>query len=52
MTTGTVLVSGEMRNCVAVNSPNETTNVVLRSFKDEDRLLVNYDDEDLQRIFG
>jgi DNA-binding Lrp family transcriptional regulator len=31
---------------------NSTTNVVLRSFKDEDRLLVNYSDEDLSRIFG
>jgi DNA-binding Lrp family transcriptional regulator len=31
---------------------NSTTNVVLRSFKDEDRLLVNYSDEDLGRIFG
>lgn len=31
---------------------NSTTNVVLRTFKDENRLLVNYDDEDLERIFG
>lgn len=30
---------------------NSTTNIVLRSFKDEDRLLVNYDREDLERIF-
>lgn len=31
---------------------NSTTNIVLRTFKDEDRLLVNYDDEDLERIFS
>jgi DNA-binding Lrp family transcriptional regulator len=31
---------------------NSTTNVVLRTFKDEDRLLVNYDDEDLEVLFG
>ncbi|WP_336134512.1 Lrp/AsnC family transcriptional regulator [Natronomonas amylolytica] len=30
---------------------DSTTNVVLRTFKDEDRLLVNYDDEDLKRLF-
>lgn len=30
---------------------NSTTNIVLRSFKDEDRLLVNYDDEDLERLY-
>ena len=30
---------------------NSTTNIVLRTFKDEGRLLVNYDDEDLERIF-
>ncbi|MCY4731788.1 Lrp/AsnC family transcriptional regulator [Natronomonas gomsonensis] len=30
---------------------NSNTNVVLRTFKDEDRLLVNYDDEDLETIF-
>ena len=31
---------------------NSTTNIVLRTFKDEDRLLVNYDDEDLERLFS
>nr|WP_276280221.1 Lrp/AsnC family transcriptional regulator [Halorussus sp. DT72] len=31
---------------------NSVTNVVLRSFKDEPRLLVNYDDEDLTELFG
>lgn len=31
---------------------NSTTNIVLRTFKDEDRLLVNYDDEDIERIFS
>lgn len=31
---------------------NSTTNIVLRTFKDEDRLLVNYSDADLERIFG
>lgn len=31
---------------------NSTTNVVLRTFKDENRLLVNYDDKDLERIFS
>lgn len=31
---------------------NSTTNVVLRTFKDEDRLLVNYDDEDLEALFS
>ena len=30
---------------------NSTTNIVLRTFKDEDRLLVNYDDTDLESIF-
>lgn len=30
---------------------NSVTNVVLRDFKDEQRLLVNYDDEDLERLF-
>lgn len=30
---------------------NSTTNFVLRSFKDENRLLMNYSDEDLKRIF-
>jgi DNA-binding Lrp family transcriptional regulator len=31
---------------------NSTTNIVLRTFKDEDRLLVNYDEEDLERVFS
>lgn len=31
---------------------DSTTNVVLRTFKDEDRLLVNYDDDDLEALFG
>lgn len=31
---------------------NSTTNIVLRTFKDEDRLLVNYDEEDLEAIFS
>ncbi|SEO20437.1 DNA-binding transcriptional regulator, Lrp family [Halogranum amylolyticum] len=31
---------------------NSTTNIVLRTFKDENRLLVNYNDEDLERIFS
>lgn len=31
---------------------NSNTNVVLRTFKDEDRLLVNYDDRDLERLWG
>jgi DNA-binding Lrp family transcriptional regulator len=30
---------------------NSRTSIVLRSFKDEDRLLVNYDDEDLESLF-
>jgi len=30
---------------------NSTTNIVLRTFKDEDRLLVNYDEEDLEALF-
>lgn len=30
---------------------NSTTNIVLRTFKDEDRLLVNYDEDDLERVF-
>jgi len=30
---------------------DSVTNVVLRSFKDEPRLLVNYDEEDLEKIF-
>ncbi|WP_228546327.1 hypothetical protein [Halegenticoccus tardaugens] len=31
---------------------NSTTNIVLRTFKDEDRLLVNYNDEDLEQLFS
>jgi DNA-binding Lrp family transcriptional regulator len=31
---------------------NSTTNIVLRTFKDEDRLLVNYDEDDLERVFS
>jgi DNA-binding Lrp family transcriptional regulator len=31
---------------------NSTTNIVLRTFKDEDRLLINYDEEDLKTIFS
>ncbi|MBX0296241.1 Lrp/AsnC family transcriptional regulator [Haloarcula nitratireducens] len=31
---------------------NSTTNIVLRSFKDEDRLLVNYDGEDLEALYS
>lgn len=31
---------------------DSTTSVVLRTFKDEDRLLVNYDDEDIERMFS
>lgn len=31
---------------------NSTTNIVLRTFKDEDRLLVNYDEEDLKALFS
>jgi DNA-binding Lrp family transcriptional regulator len=31
---------------------NSTTNIVLRRFKDEDRLLINYDEEDLKTIFS
>lgn len=30
---------------------DSTTNIVLRTFKDEDRLLVNYDDNDLKELF-
>ena len=30
---------------------NSRTSIVLRSFKDEDRLLVNYDDEALEALF-
>lgn len=30
---------------------NSRTSIVLRSFKDEDRLLVNYDDDDLEVLF-
>lgn len=31
---------------------NSTSNIVLRSYKDEDRLLVNYDEEDLKVLFS
>jgi DNA-binding Lrp family transcriptional regulator len=31
---------------------NSTTNIVLRTFKDEDRLLVNYNEDDLERVFS
>lgn len=31
---------------------NSTTNIVLRTYKDESRLLVNYDDADLESIFN
>jgi DNA-binding Lrp family transcriptional regulator len=31
---------------------NSTTNIVLRTFKDEDRLLVNYDEGDLKALFS
>lgn len=30
---------------------NSVTNVVLRTFKDESRLLVNYDEDDLDKLF-
>lgn len=30
---------------------NSATNIVLRTFKEEPRLLVNYDDEDLEKLF-
>lgn len=30
---------------------NSVTNVVLRTFKDESRLLVNYDEDDLEKLF-
>jgi DNA-binding Lrp family transcriptional regulator len=39
-------------NIIAVDGVEDsTTNIVLRTYKDESRLLVNYDDADLESIF-
>jgi len=41
-----------MENIIQIDGVNDsTTNIVLRTFKNEDRLLVNYDDEDLKKLF-